>query len=474
MTSPMPMMLGEESTQSGGGRAKAAAARIDQLITAIDGQLTRQVNAILHHPDFQRMEARWRALHALVRQADVDGEEVMVKLLDVSWRTLRRDLERAMEFDQSTLHRLVYDGEFGMPGGLPFGLIVADYDVSPMTDPRRGDQVEALGHIAAVGAAAFCPVILGAASDMFGVDDFAQISPSSDLTDPAASGRAPPELSRWQNLRAREDCRFLGIVAPRIRVRDSYSRYDPGRTDGFTFDEDRRHPCYASGAFAFASTIIAAFQENGWFAAIRGAYQNATGGGRVPAFGPYDFGTDLHGLSAQAPVEYRFTASQEDALIERGLIPLTAFYMDPEAVFNANPSLHKPPRYDEAVATENARLGSMLQYVLCMSRFAHFLKVIMRDEIGSVAEPSSIKKRLDEWLRDYTLGNEDASDELKAQYPLRNASVDVAPIAGKPGTYGVTIRLQPHFQLDDISTSFHLLSEAPRDRIQTGQERTPA
>ncbi|MFV0491052.1 MAG: type VI secretion system contractile sheath large subunit [Pseudorhodobacter sp.] len=441
-------------------RFRALAARIDRLICAIDLALTRQVNVILHMPAFQELEARWRALALLVDQAGV-GQNVIVRVLDVSWPTLSRALERATDFEQSHLFRLVYDDEFGMPGGLPFGLLVADYMITREASREHGDQIEALRGLAGVGAAAFCPVIAGAAPDILGIERFEDLTPATDLTPPRIGAGATPADIRWNALRRAEDTRFVGLVAPRTCIRTAWSRFDDTRLDGFTFDEDLRPPLLVNGAFAFASTVVTAFLDSGWFAAIRGAYQDQPGGGRVPALGTFDMNLDAHALSAQAPVELRLTPSQEEAVIEQGVIPLSVLHMDASAVFNANSSLHAPMVYSSAIATQNARLSAMLQYVLCTSRFAHYLKVIMRDEIGSIAAPDILQTRLTEWLRDYCLGNDDANQDLKAQYPLRDAGVTVSAIAGKPGCYSCTIRLQPHFQLDDISTSFHLIAEAP-------------
>jgi type VI secretion system protein ImpD len=441
-------------------RFRVLAARLDRLITAIDTALTGQVNVILHAPEFRQMEARWRALHLLVDLAGT-GTGVVMRVLNVSWNDLSRNMERATDFDQSHLFRLVYDNEFGMPGGLPFGLLVGDYMVSQVTDRARGDQIEVLRRLSAVAAAAFCPMIMTAAPETLGFQTFREISAETDLYPNPRSADRSADQRRWDALRKAEDTRFIGLVAQRALIRAPYHRYQLARADGFAFDEAADQPLFANGAFAFASTVIASFLDSAWFAAIRGAYQDAPGGGRVAGFRPYEFGTDFHGLSTQSPIEFRPTATQEEALIERGLIPLSALYLDAGPVFNASPSLHAPQKYDTDIATQNARLAAMLQYVLSTSRFAHYLKVIMRDEIGSAADPASLQLRLSQWLRDYCLGNDDASQDLKAQYPLRDAGVEVSAIIGKPGSYACTIHLQPHFQLDDISTSFHLIAEAP-------------
>lgn len=429
---------------------RGLAARIDRLVAAIDDLLTRQVNAILHAPEFRGLEARWRGLRMLVDQAGI-GRGVIIRALDADWAGMGRNLERATDFDQSHLFHLVYDQEFGMPGGLPFGLIVADYQIAP--GHGSGDQIEVLRRLASVAAAAFCPVVMNAAPQMFGADDFTRIGAEADLSS------APTDQIRWTGLRKSDDARFLGLVAPGVMLRPAQTRFQKGRVDGFTFDETADRPLVIGGAFAFAATVIEAFLDSAWFAAIRGARQDDQGGGRVPGFAALDYGTDGHGLSAQPPAQFRPTPVQEQAMTAQGVIPLSTLFHDRQPVFNANPSLHLPVTYDSPVATQNARLAAMLQYVLCTSRFAHYLKVIMRDEVGSITDRRVIEARLKDWLRGYCLGNDDASQALKAQYPLRDAGVQIFDIPGRPGAYRCTIHLQPHFQLDDIETSFHLIAE---------------
>ena len=458
------------------------AARIEALIALIDERLSAQVDAIVHQPRFQTLEAAWRGVDMLLRTAEGGGAgAVRLKLLDVSWAALSRSFERAAEFDQSRLFELVYSQEFGMPGGKPFGLLVGLYEVSPAVSPD-GDAVGTLGEVAAVAAAAFCPFVTGASPALLDMDDFGELAEVPDLarvlTDdgPAGSPTGSPtgRLARWNRLRAREDARFLGVVAPRILLREPYRGPSRRRVDGFVYAE-RVAPegkgagsslLWGSGALAFAAVAIRQFEETGWFADIRGAPQEeegdgsgAEGGGLVPTLDAYDFATDGHGLSAQPPVEARLSALQEDQLAGAGVIGLGTLYLSDRLVLNANPSLHRPPRYDRAEAEQSARLAAMLQYVLCAARFAHYLKVIMRDEVGSRAQAPALQQRLGDWLAAYCLGNEDASEALRARYPLRSATVTVRDTVGRPGAYSCTVRLQPHFQLDDVSTSFQLVAE---------------
>lgn len=444
--------------------------RADQLIALIDEALNRQVNAILHHAEFQAMEARWRGLAMLVRVAS-RSSEVKIKLLSLSWKELARGMERVSDFDQSTLFELVYNREFGMPGGEPYGLLVGDYQLSPTDPPDVGDVVGALSQLALVAAAAFCPFIAGAAPRVLGLEHFSELNRVQDLNWLDTS----PDRIRWNRLRSHEDTRFLGLVAPRILMRPPHEPYSRRRDDGFPFREtiaeDGASLLWGNGAFAFATVVIRNFIDSGWFADIRGVSQDGADGGLLSGLelAPYDFGTESEGLSAQAPVEVRLTSSQEQQFCDHGLVPVGTTYMSASAIFNANQSLHAPQHYANENARQNARLAAMLQYVLCASRFSHYLKVIMRDQVGRLADATSLQRKLEDWLSGYTLGNDDADLALRTRYPLRSAGISVEELAGKPGTFICTVRLQPHFQLDDVSTSFHLIAEmaAPTSSVDS-------
>ncbi|MEM7497541.1 MAG: type VI secretion system contractile sheath large subunit [Pseudomonadota bacterium] len=444
-----------DETEEDGARRRHFAARVDRLVARIDEALAAQVDAIVHAPAFQAMEARWRGVSALLQSAG-GASDVVVRLLDVDWRTLSRDMERAADFDRSTLFRLTHDEEFGMAGGQPFGLLIGDYAVSHRTDGQRGDQVEVLRRLASVSAAAFCPLILAAAPDCFGVERHDALSGLSDL----GTARLTFDRQRWEALREQEDMRFIGLVAPRVLMRALHAKGERRRADGFVYGEPAGAPLWGNGAFAFAAVVVTAFRESGWFAEIRGARQDAAGGGVVDVLRPHDFGTDRHGHSELPPLEVRLTSSQEQQMADAGIVPLSSLHLFAKPVFNTNPSLHRPATYDNPAAEQNARLAAMLQYVLCASRFAHYLRVIMRDEIGSVADEAMLERKLDSWLSNYCLGNEDADLELRARYPLRSAGVSVRPLPGRPGVYACTLHLQPHFQLDHVSTSFQLVAKA--------------
>ncbi|MDO1583087.1 type VI secretion system contractile sheath large subunit [Rhizobium oryzicola] len=451
----------------------------DRLICLIDEALNTQLNVIIHHAEFQAMEARWRGLAMLVRRSS-HSRDVKIKLLSVGWRELARSLERAADFDQSHLFELIYSREFGMPGGEPFGLLLGDFNFSP-TEPEEADAVSSLSHISTVAAAAFCPFIAGATPYSVGLQDFSELNRIQDFSWLSTD----PQRLRWNSLRASDDARFVGLVAPRVLMRQPMKPNDRNRCDPFPFREriaaDGSTLLWGNGAFAFAAVIIRNFIETGWFADIRGVTQDAADGGLLSydELSPLELGIESENLGAQPPVEVRLSSYHEQLLSELGIIPIGVTYLTANAIFNSNPSLHSPSRYTNDSARQNARLAAMLQYVLCASRFSHYLKVIMRDEIGKLTDAQSLERRLDGWLTGYTLGNDDADLSLRTRYPLRSAGISVSELPGKPGSFACTVRLQPHFQLDDISTSFHLIAETNPEGVSRSagpdrRERIPA
>lgn len=441
------------------GRPATAKEQVDRLIMLIDRALTEQVNAIMHHPAFQALEARWRGLQYLVKTSS-EIADVRLKVLSVSWAELCRDLDKATDFDQSHLFDLVYNQEFGIAGGEPYGLLLGDYRVGHGINAEHGtDDVAAMRAIAAVAAAAFAPFLLEARPELLQLDDFGDL----DLLPDMASVFESAEFIRWQVLRGLEDSRFLGLLAPRVLMRPPLRPYDRKRIDGFLFEEKITagggELLWGSPVYAFGRIVVRAFAQSGWFADLRGAPQDAEGGGLVTDLPTMSFATDRPGLAAQPPVEIRLTATQERAFTDHGLIPVGHAPSTPFLVFNANPSLHRPARAQSRIADENARIAAMLQYVLCASRFAHNLKVMMRDRVGSLGAAKNIEAMIDAWLQRHCLGNDDAPNDLKAKFPLRAASVSVREMPGRPGVLGCILRLQPHFQLDDVSASFQLVAE---------------
>lgn len=436
-----------------------SASRIDRLIAAIDITLSRQVNAILHHPTFRRLEASWRQLKILTDQIREDGP-VIVRMFSASWKEVVRDSERAAEFDQSKLFNFIYSQEFDMPGGQPFGLLIADYEIAAGMNNLHGtDDITALENIAGVAAAAFSPIIFACSPQLLDVEQFAELDRELDLS----YIKNMETNIRWRRLRSNSDARFIGVTCPRVLVRTPYKPNDITRKDSFCFQEevapDGSSLVWGNAAYALAMVVMREFVTSGWFADIRGTRYADDAGGLVDMYPTIGFPTDHHGFASQPPVEIRLTTAQEQMLSEFGLIPLVPLPYSTDLVFNTNQSLHQPPRYDTEIADQNARIAAMLQYVLCACRFAHYLKLIMREHVGEVSTVDSLRSQLNQWLQQYCIGNEDADSMIKARFPLRSAQIDVREIPGKPGVYACMMHLQPHFQLDDVTASFQLLAD---------------
>lgn len=426
---------------------------VDRLIAAIDRLMSAQVDEILHHPKVQKLEASWRGVMWLIRTAD-GSKWVRIKLLNMTWMELTRDIDRALEFDQSQIFDKVYTQEFDTPGGIPYGLIIADYE--PSKHPR--DIATLRGLASAVGAA-HTPTVLGCSPALFGVDGFRELVSTIDLG--ALFQRS--EFTAWRGFcSSTEDARYLGFALPRVLMRKPY-RNDGSRTDGFMYREathlrSGRGWLWGSAAYAFAVVVLRSFVTYGWFADIRGAGRDLTGGGLVDDMPTPWFPTDRPGVGIRVPVEIQFTERQEKEFSDVGFIPLVPARLTACAVFHSNQSAWQPPRYDKAAARMNAKLSSMLQQILCVSRFAHFIKVMARDEVGSFRTADEVRNKLMKWLQTYTQSNDEASLETKAKYPLRDADIEVTELVGKPGSFAVVARLQPQFQLDEIGANFNLVS----------------
>ncbi len=435
------------------------ARRLGRDIAAIDALLNEQLNVILHHHDFQRLESSWRGLRYLVDQADPDAL-LHIRVLDLSWRELVRDLERAPEFDQSQLWRKVYDEEFGMPGGRPFGILLGDYEIYPR--PGRDhptDDIAALESIAQVAAGAFAPFVTGAHPELFGIERFAEMERGFDVS--ALFDR--PEYLRWRSLRQRDDARFLGLTLPRVLMRQPWEPASM-RSDHFCFREDigppdGRNLLWGTAVWAFGTVVMRAFAESGWLADIRGVRPGEIGAGLVVDLPESDWSTDPEGAVLRPVTDLVVTDIQEREMTTLGFISLCRVKDTPLAAFYGTPSVHQPPRYDDKVAMANARIASLLQYVLCASRFAHYLKVIVRDHIGLLIEAREMEDRLQRWVTDYVTPDARASPAVKARYPLREAQVQVREQPGRPGHYYSVFHLWPHFQLDDLSASVRLRTE---------------
>jgi type VI secretion system ImpC/EvpB family protein len=435
---------------------------LDRDIAALDRMIGAQVDAILHHPRYRRLEASWRGLAWLAEQAG-GLPRVKLRLLHLPWAELVRDLERAIEFDQSRIFEKVYESEFGTPGGEPFGLLVGDYAVRHRRSADSPtDDVAALKAMAGVAAAAFAPFVVAADPALFGIEDFGELSGVRDIAGIFRSA----EYDRWRNLQGLEDSRFLGVVLPRVLTRLPHAN-DGTRADGFVFAETatrRAARGWTNAVFAFAAVVARAASAHGWPADVKGTDRDRVGGGLVTALAIERFPSDRAGVGPRFATEVALTDRQDQELSELGFIPLSALRNTLEAAFGACRSLQMTRTYvgaNAGAASANARLSAQLSSMLCVSRFAHYVKVIGRDRVGSFATPEDCEAALQKWISGYVNANTRAGPEMMARYPLADARVSVAELPGKPGHYGCTIHLQPQFQLDDVAATFRLVTEVP-------------
>ncbi|MDP4537667.1 type VI secretion system contractile sheath large subunit [Alkalimonas collagenimarina] len=430
-------------------------------IASIDHLLNLQVNAILHHASLQQLEASWRGILYLLEQTELHDREqkVKVKLLPLNWNELSRDLNRAIDFDQSEFFKLIYENEFDMPGGEPFGVLIGDYQLSHTIRPgQMYHDLDILKEIAKVSAAAFAPFISAVDSAFFGINNFSELGQVHDIS----SQFKQPEYIRWQQLREMEDTRFLGLVMPQVLMRAPY--LDNGtRSDQFRFKEQltdqEQDYLWGNAGYALAAVLVRAFSESGWFAQIRGMKPGHYNFGVVNELPRCNYNTDLHRQRSQPSVNLQIGHRFESELADNGFIPLCAVPYSDIYAFYSNSSVQKTKRYDTATADVNARLSSMLQHILCVSRFAHYIKVIGRDKVGGYQTAKECEQDLQRWLYQYTTATDDASNEIRARHPLRNAQIQVREKPGEPGKYYSIIHLQPHFQLEQMLTTVKLVAE---------------
>lgn len=433
---------------------------VDRDIAAIDAMLSEQVDAILHHARLRKLEGTWRGVAWLADNTDLSNR-LKLKLLNVGWPEICRDLERAIEFDQSLLFRKVYEEEFGTPGGEPYGLLVVDHEVRHRSSAEfRTDDVTALGLLSGVAAAAFSPVVIGASPTLFEVDNFADLATTIDVAGPLRN----VEHARWRSLASRADMRFVGVALPRLLARPPWQD-DGTRTDRFRYAEyaptgDDR--VWMSAGYAFASVVARAFAQYAWPADVRGVETDRVGGGLVTDVPLEPFRTDPDHVWVRGSVEIVLTDRQERSLLDAGLMPLSAVPYSEELVFGAVRSLQTPQRYQGRaadVADANARLSTQINSILCASRFAHHLKMKGRHMVGSFKTADEIERFLQSWLTQYVNGNLSAGAEILARFPLVGGRVSVSEVPGKPGSFGCVIQLQPYYQLDDISAAFQLVTD---------------
>lgn len=437
--------------EEGGTVGNDVVALINDKIAEIDDLLSAQLNEILHDPDLQKLEATWRGLSFLVFNTET-STTLKLRILNISKEELLKDLEKAVEFDQSALFKKVYEEEYGTFGGNPYSMLMGDYEFG-----RHPNDVKLLELVSNVAAAAHAPFISAASPRLFDMDSFTELGVPRDLSKIFES----MELVKWRSFRNSEDSRYVSLVLPHVLLRLPYGP-DTKPVEGVNFVEDtdgRDHKKYLWGNAAYVLTqrVTDAFAKHGWTAAIRGV----EGGGKVEGLPAHTFRTDEGDVALKCPTEIAITDRREKELNDLGFISLVHCKGTDYAAFFGGQTANKPRQYNTDAANANARISAMLPYVLNASRFAHYIKVIMRDKVGSFMTKDNVQTFLNTWIMDYVLGKDDAGQELKAKYPLREARVDVFDVPGKPGAYRATVFLRPHFQLEELTASIRLVAELP-------------
>lgn len=426
---------------------------IELIIAEIDRKLTDQINLIMHHADFQQLEGTWRGLSYLVNNTETD-EQLKIRVLNLNKKDLGKTLRKfkGTAWDQSPLFKKMYEDEFGTPGGEPYGCLVGDYyfDHTPQ-------NVEILEGMAKIAAAAHAPFISAADPGLMNMDSWQELGNPRDLTKILQTA----EYASWRSLRNSDDSRYIGLTMPRFLSRLPYgAKTEP--VEEFDFEEDTESAehskyCWANSAYAMAVNINRAFKLYGWCSRIRGAES----GGMVEGLPTHTFPTDDGGVDMKCPTEIAITDRREAELAKNGLMPLSHWKNTDFAVFVGAQSLHDPATFDDPDATANANLGARLPYLFATCRFAHYLKCIVRDKIGSFQERADVEKWLNNWITKYVTTDPTASEDVKSRYPLSAAEVVVEDIEGNPGYYSAKFYLRPHYQLEGLTVSLRLVSKLP-------------
>ncbi len=424
---------------------------INSRIADIDKLISKQLNEVMHNPEFQKLEGSWRGLGYLIHQSET-GEKMKIRVMNVTKSDLLKDMEKASEFDQSTLFKKVYEEEFGMYGGESYGAIIGDYQFS-----NHPQDVSLLEKISGVAASSHTPFISAASPQLFGWDSFTELQNPRDM----AMNFKSVEYAKWKSFRDSEDSKYVALALPHILMRLPYGEANvPVET--FNYEEDvtgKDHNKYLWGnaAYALGARLTDAFSKYGWTVAIRGV----EGGGLVEGLPAHTFPTDDGEVALKCPTEIAITDRREKEIADLGFIPLVHCKNTDKAAFFSTQTSNKPKIYDTDSANANARLSSQLQYILAASRFAHYVKAIMREKIGSFMTRQNAEDYLNRWIKGYVLLDDNAGQELKAKFPLREARIDVSEIPGKKGAYQAVAYLKPHYQLDELTVSLRLVADLP-------------
>lgn len=429
------------------------------VISRIDEMISLQVSRILHHKKFQQLEATWRSLDYLVQLLEkLNDAQIKIRLLNISWYELAKDLFKATEFDQSQLFIKIYNNEFGHAGGEPFGLIIGDYSIQhkPKSKSKFYD-LKIIEELSKVAAAAFAPMVMAANAAFLGLNQFKELTRPLDFD----SIFQQSEYILWKNLQQKEEARFIGLVLPQVLIRQPYAENYSMQLD-FNFNEQihykkEAHYLWGNAAYCFAAMVMENFSAYGWFADMH--HTTLTTDSPTIALERSRFSTDNNNSAKKLLTNILMTEQQEKKLNDLGFIVLSEIKYSLHTAFYQSPSIQQPKKYLNTNATLNANLSSMLNYILCISRIAHTIKVIIRDKTGTFITAMDCEQYLKNWIRKYTAANTDLSSELKAKYPLRQANITVMETVGKPGSFMCTIHISPHQQYQQVETYLQLTTE---------------
>lgn len=448
----------EEATKGTFTWDKTLTRTLTQAQKQLDAVLSKQLAAIMHNPQFQKLEGSWRGLKYLVFNSET-GEQLKLKVLNVSKRQLFKDLENAIEFDQSTMFKHIYESEFGMPGGVPYGALVGDYEFTP-----HPEDISLLEKMSQVAAAAFCPFISAADPGLLDLQSFAGLPKPRDL----AKTFEQEDWIKWRAFRDSEDSRFVALTLPRVLSRLPYGA-STKPIDEFAYEEveldakgrakpvPHEHYAWMSSAYVYGARLTDAFAKTGWCTAIRGAEN----GGKVEGLPIHVFKSDDGDLDVKCPTEVAITDRREHELSKLGFLPLCYYKNQDCSVFFGGQTTQKPKKYDTAQATENAAISARLPVIMATGRICHYLKVMARDWVGSFKEREDLEKALNRWIARYIAAAKVPSEEEKAKYPLAAAKITVKEIPGAPGYYNAVAHLRPWLQLEALTTSLRMVTKIP-------------
>jgi len=431
--------------------SKDAEATISARLAQIDRLISIQLNEVLHHPSFQKLEATWRGIKYLMDQSETN-DTLKIKVLNVSKKDLLRDLQRAPEFDQSALFKKVYEEEFGVFGGAPFAAMVGDFEFG-----KGPEDLELLEKIGQVASAAHAPFLSAASPGLLNLGDYTQLGAPRDMSKIFDS----TEYAKWKSFRQSDDSRYVALTLPHILMRQPYGQ-ETKQIEAFAYEEavdGRDHSKYLWGnaAYGLAARLTNSFARFGWCASIRGVEN----GGLVEGLTAHNFRTDEGDIALKCPTEVTITDRREKELADQGFVPLVHCKGTDKAAFFSVQTVNKPKLYDKPEANANARLSAQLPYVLAMSRFAHYLKAMMRDKIGSAMSRSQAEAFLNQWVSNYVIADDNASAAAKSERPLREARIEVMTVPGNAGALRAVAFMRPHFQLDELTVSLRLVAELP-------------